>query len=815
MDTFYQAVEYLTTHLLWYDWVFIFIILASILSYQGAKFWVWCAITFVIFGVFHQHIHNVAWISLIIITLVGNIPLLRRYLVSLLIFKLFKVFRLVPKISETERTALDAGNIWAEVELFSGRPQFNKLMAEKYPQLTSEEQAFLDGPIEEICTVIDDWQIWKQKDLSPQVWELLKKYRVFGMIIPKEYGGLGFSAMCHSEVIAKLTSRSLPLAITAMVPNSLGPAELIIHYGTEEQKKYYLPRLATGEEIPCFALTEPNAGSDAGSIASEGIIFKAEEDGKLYIRLNWNKRYITLAAIATLLGLAFKLHDPENLLGKGVNLGITCALIPAHTKGVVLGQRHDPLGVPFYNCPMQGHDVVVPIDVIVGGVAGAGKGWQMLMECLAAGRGISLPAQSVGASKLSFRVVSAYATVRKQFGVSIGKFEGIEEPLAHIAGMLYLLEAGRRYTLGALDQGIKPPIITAIMKYHATEIGRKIINHAMDIVGGAGISSGPRNLLAHTYIATPIAITVEGANILTRTLIIFGQGVFRAHPYVYQEIMALENNDLHKFDSCFWRHGRHVIRNMFRSIFLSLTRGHLILFTPGDKYTACYYRKLAWASATFAWMADLAMVSLGAKLKFSEKITGRFADILSYMYFATAILHRYQAEKRPKEDVPFVSWSLQYCFYQIQQAFDQIFSNLDVPFLSFLLKGPVSWWARLNAIHTWPNDKLEIKVAELSQKPSEQRNRFANNIYIPKDSSSQLAKLENAFVLACQADDIEKKIKQAIRSKQLPKESLTTLIPKAVEHGIITPEDAQILEKLQSAVSEAVQVDSFTPEEYK
>lgn len=800
----------------WYWWVGIIVLLVSILGYLGARFWAWTLATFFVLLVFHRNICMTWWVIFAVVALVGNLPILRRNMISLVVLKLFQALHLAPKISDTERTALEAGNVWAEAELFSGKPNFKKLMAEKYPQLTPEEQAFLDGPVEEICAATDDWQTWKQKDLSPQVWELLKKHRIFGMIIPKEYGGLGFSAMAHSEVIAKMTSRCMPLAVTAMVPNSLGPAELIMHYGTEEQKKYYLPRLATGEEIPCFALTEPTAGSDAGSITANGVVFKGQ-DGKLYLKLNWNKRYITLAAVATLLGLAFKLRDPENLLGlnKGEDLGITCAMIPSSTPGVVLGLRHDPLGVPFYNCPTLGHDVVVSIDAIFGGAAGAGRGWQMLMECLAAGRGISLPAQSTGGGKLELRAVSAYATIRKQFGVSIGKFEGVMEPMARVAGLMYLLESARRYTLGALDSGSKPPVVTAMMKYNATEIGRKMVNDTMDIMGGAAISRGPRNLIASIYIGSPIAITVEGANILTRTLIVFGQGALRAHPYAYQELAAVASNNLKKFDFYFWGHVRHVMRNMFRSMLLSLTRGRLLVCVPGDRYTKRYYRKLGWASATFAWMADLAMASLGGSLKFREKITGRFADILSYMYFATAILRRYEAENRRKEDVPFVRWSLQYCFYQIQQSFDQILHNLSVPLVSFVFKGPVSWWSRLNAIGSWPCDRLEVKVAELAQIPGEQRDRFTQNIYIPKDPDSQLVKLDKAMVMAYQVADIEKKIKQAVRSKQLEKQEQSLLVQQAVSKGIITVEESQVLVKFQEVVYDAVQVDSFGLEEYK
>ncbi|MDO8519599.1 MAG: acyl-CoA dehydrogenase, partial [Deltaproteobacteria bacterium] len=458
-----------------------FILLTLILGFTGAPFFLWtiaAVAAAVVFGAPPVLLWTLGGLALLF-----NLVPLRRALLTSFVMKGMKNF--LPKISQTERTALEAGVVWVEGDLFSGKPGFKKLLREPYPHLTSEEQAFVDGPVQRLCEACDDWKVWQDKDLSPEAWDIIKKERFLGMIIPKEYGGLGFSALAHSEVIMKLASNCIPSCISVMVPNSLGPAELLIHYGTEDQKKYYLPRLATGQEIPCFALTEPHAGSDAGSLTSSGVLFKGP-DGKLYMKLNWNKRWITLAAISTVLGLAFRLRDPENILGKGEDVGITCALIPSNTKGVVLGRRHDALSVPFYNCPTQGHDVVVSIDCIVGGIEGAGRGWKMLMECLAAGRGISLPAQNTGSTKMITRVASSHASIRKQFGIPIGKFEGVEEPLARIAAFNYIMEASRKFTCGALDQGIKPPVVTAIAKYHSTEIGRKVINDGMDILGGSG-----------------------------------------------------------------------------------------------------------------------------------------------------------------------------------------------------------------------------------------------------------------------------------------------------------------------------------------
>jgi acyl-CoA dehydrogenase len=548
-------------------------------------------------------------------------------------------------------------------------------------------------------------------------------------------------------------------------------------------------------------------------LQSEGVLFKGP-DGKLAIRLNWNKRWITLAAISTILGLAFRLRDPENLLGKGEDVGITCALIPTTTPGVVIGRRHDPLNVPFYNCPTQGKDVVISVeDHVVGGVEGCGIGWSMLMDCLSAGRGISLPAQSAGGGKYYTRIITNHATIRKQFGVSIGKFEGVEEPIARVAGYSYLLEALRRFTLGALDKGIKPPVITAIAKYHSTELQRKMVNDTMDVLGGAAISNGPRNLVAHSYIATPIGITVEGANILTRTLIIFGQGALRAHPYAFKELNALEKNDVRGFDDAFWGHIGHVIRNIFRAVLLSLTRGWIS--TPkGGWELARYYRKLNWISATFATMSDIAMASLGGGLKAKEKITGRYADILSWMYIATSVLRRFEADGRRKEDLPFVHFALKHALTQIQVAFDGIFANLNVPLLSWFFRGPIRAWSNLNSVGEDLSDELTHKIVKLSLADSEQRNRLTEGIYIPKNPEEALARQERAYKLAKKAEEAERKIRKAVRKKILPKKKSANLVAMAFEKGVITADDKAVLEESVQAVWDAIQVDDFSQEEY-
>ncbi len=742
-----------------------------------------------------------------------NIAPLRTVLISKPIMNLFKKLEFFPKISETERVALDAGVVWVEKDLFSGRPNFKELMNEPYPSLTPEEKAFVDGPCEELCRMIEPWKVWKSKEIPPQVWDFIKKKGFLGMIIPKEYGGLGFSALCHSEVIMKVSARSLPVGVTIMVPNSLGPAELLNHYGTESQKNYYLPRLAKGEEMPCFGLTEPTAGSDAGSLNATGILFKGQ-DGKIYIRLNWNKRWITLAAISTVLGLAFRLRDPENLLGKGEDLGITCGLIPTNTPGVVVGRRHDPLGVPFYNCPTQGKDVVVSIDAIVGGAEGAGKGWTMLMESLAAGRGISLPAQATGGAKLVTRVVSAHSLIRKQFGVSIGRFEGVEEAMGDIGFRTYALEAMRRYTLGALDKGIKPPVVTAMLKYYSTEFGRKIINHAMDIMGGAGISLGPKNLIAEIYIATPIGITVEGANILTRTLIVFGQGALRAHPFAYREVKAVEEDNYKEFDRAFWGHMGHIISNFCRSICLSWTRGRMAGTPDCDPALKIWFRRLAWASSRFAILSDIAMGALGGQLKIKEKITGRFADVLAYMYIGVCVLKRFEADGRKQEDLPFVHHNLKNCFYEIQKAFDGIYDNMRVPGLRWLFRGILGTWSRLNPIGNQASDGWSHAISSLMLIEGEVRNRLTEGVTVPKEPHEQLFKLENAFRIVNRAESAEKKIRSAVKAGVLPKAKMHLLLDEAKNKNVISNEEYKLIQEADTVRYEAIQVDDFNEDQY-
>lgn len=753
---------------------------------------------------------------------------IRTVLVSKLVMGLMRKLGVVPQISATERTALEAGVVWVEKDLFSGKPNFKNILAEPYAKLTAEEQAFMDKEVEELCRLCDPWKIWKNREVPADVWKYIKDNGFLGMIIPKEYGGRGFTAMAHSEVVMKVASRSLPTSISVMVPNSLGPAELLIHYGTEKQKKYWLPRLASGQEIPCFGLTEPLAGSDAGSITSSGVVYRGD-DGKLKIKLNWNKRWITLAGISTVIGLAFRLRDPNNLLGRGEDVGITCGLIPSNAKGVDISHRHDPLTIPFHNCPTHGVDVVIDLeDSVVGGVAGVGQGWSMLMECLAAGRGISLPAQSTGGAKLAYRTASSHSLIRKQFGVSIGKFEGVEEPLARIGATTYALEAMRRFTLGALDKGIKPPVVTAMMKYQATEMGRKVVNDAMDVMGGAGISLGQRNLIAEGYVATPIGITVEGANIMTRTLIIFGQGALRCHPFAFDEVSAIESGDVGKFDTAFWGHIGHVVRNACRSILLSLTRGYLACAPSGTHpKIRIHYRRLSWASATFAILADVAMGSLGGQLKMKEKITGRFADIFSNMYMSTCVLRRFHEEGQREEDLPYVQFFMKQSMADIQKGFDGLFDNLKIPGLRWLFKEVLGAWSRINSIGSQATDGWSHLISNSMMYATEQRDRMTSGIYwvtesihghkvvVERSKIDQTARLENAFIVVTKAEAAEKKIRAAIKAGSIAKRKGKLAWDEALGKKIISDEDFRLLSEADQVRYDAILVDDYSETEYQ
>ena len=787
-----------------------FLLVGLFMAFGGAPLWLWAVAGLATLWGISAPVWLIATYA--VVCLIFNIKPIRRALITNGVMKLLDALNFLPKISETERTAIEAGTTWVDAELFSGKPDMKRLNSESYPELTEKEQAFLDGPTEELCAMVDDWDVFVRKGFTDETWDFLRENKFFGLIIPEEYGGMEFSATAHSAIVSKIGSRCGPLATTVMVPNSLGPAELLMHYGTDEQKDHYLPRLATGEEMPCFGLTEPTAGSDAGAMTSEGVVFK-DEDGELKIRLDFTKRYITLAAISTVIGLAFKLQDPDNLLGDEEHLGITCALIPSDIDGIKLGRRHDPLGVPFYNCPIDGENVIIPVDQIIGGRERAGDGWQMLMESLGVGRGISLPAQSAGSAKVAARAIGAYTAIRHQFGINIGKFEGIEEPMARIGGFTYLMEAGRRYTCGGLDSGVKPAVVTAIAKYNFTEMGRQIINDAMDIQGGAAISRGPRNIFANGYISTPIALTVEGANILTRSLMIFGQGAIRCHPYAYDEIDALTKQDAKAFDNVFWKHIGHVVQNSARAFLMSLTRG-VIASSPVSGPASKYHRKLAWTSASFAFMADIALGSYGGELKIKEKISGRFADILSWMYLITTTLRRFEADGRPKEDEIFMKWAMEYGFNEIQKAFDGIYSEIEVPGLKWLFSGPIALWSRMNRIGSKPSDKLGHKVAQAMQKQGPARDRLTDGIYLPKDKDQALGRYEYALDALKEAQPVYKKIHIATKKKKLPKTQPRFVLKQARDKDIISEEEYKLIRKAEDARIDVVQVDEFTLEEY-
>lgn len=780
------------------------IVLLLTLGFIGVPLWVWLGYGAIVLFIFNAPLW--LWGIYAAIALILAIPPIRRQMLTLPIMKVMRV----PKISDTERAAIEAGTVWMEGEFFSGVPDFERINQAAYPEITPELQTFLDTQVEQVCQMATDWEIHQRKDLPAAVWDYLRQERFFGMMIPIEYGGLGFSNFAYSSVMAKLASRSFIYTATVGVTNSLGPAKLLLNYGTSAQKAYYLPRLAKGEEIPCFALTEPTAGSDAASITAKGIVFRGDQ-GQLWVRLNFRKRYITLGTIATLIGLAFKLYDPDNLLGKGEEVGITCILIPANTEGMILGKRHDPMGVPFYNSPVEGQDVIVSIDQIIGGVKQAGQGWKMLMQTLAAGRGISFPASCTGVAKLVARVTGDYTKIRQQFGRSIGRFEGIEEPLARIGGLTYLLDAARIYTVGAVDAGEKPAVVSAIAKYQFTEITRKLVNDGMDILGGSGICRGSRNLLANFYSAMPIPITVEGSNILTRTLMIFGQGVIRCHPYLYAEVMAIEAGDAIAFDQVLWKHIGSIVRNKVRSILLSLSRGYLAP-VPGNKFTKRYYQKLAWSSAMFAFLTDLLLIGLGGSLKRREKLTGRLADWLSWMYLSTATLRRFAAEGYQPTDLIFVQWGMDYSFAQMQQALEGILVNLPI---SAIARSVLLSFVRVNPLGTIPADRLGSQVAQALQTTGEERDRITAGIYIPTDPDEALGRLEQAFRRCEQAEAVISKLKKASLSEPLSQAKGETFVEAALKTGVITEAEAELVRSAEAARLDAIQVDAFTLHEYQ
>jgi len=755
-----------------------------------------------------------SWVLFALLAVPLNIPLLRRQLISKRVLRKFR--RIMPRMSQTEKEALEAGTVWWDGELFSGRPAWRQLLETPVPTLSPDEQAFLDGPVEALCRMLNDWQITEElQDLPAEVWQFIKDEGFFGMIIPREYGGLEFSALAHSSVVMKIATRSTTAAVTVMVPNSLGPAELLLNYGTDEQKQYYLPRLARGEEVPCFALTGPEAGSDAGAMPDRGVVCRGQFQGQdiIGIRLNWEKRYITLGPVATVLGLAFKLYDPEHLLGTREALGITLALIPTDTPGIEIGRRHAPLNMVFQNGPNWGRDVFIPLYWIIGGAPRVGQGWRMLMERLAAGRSISLPALSTGAAKMASRMTGAYARIRKQFKVPIGKFEGVEEALSRIAASAYMMDAARTMTAGAVDQGANPAVVSAIVKYHLTERMRQVINDAMDVQGGSGICMGPRNLLGRVYQAIPISITVEGANILTRSLIIFGQGAVRCHPFVLKEMHAVSDTDerraLKDFDRAFFGHIGFTISNIARALWLGLSGARLVP-VPGSPHTRRYFQQLSRFSAVFAMTADIAMLVLGGSLKRREKLSGRLADILSQLYLASAVLKRFEDQRCPMEDLPLVHWCCQHALHLMQDSLAEFYRNLPVR--------PVAGMLRLLAFplgqrFRGPSDTLGREVAALVLAPSAARDRLTRGIYLSANDGEATGRIDHALEQVVAVAALERKLQDAVRQGKIQPGSEEQLLDQAAEAGILDAQQAARYRSALAARREVIQVDDF-PADY-
>jgi len=757
------------------------------------------------------------YIALTIFVLVLGVPFLRRLLISSFILKLFR--KILPQVSQTEQEALDAGTVWWDGELFSGRPRWTKLLAMPKTGISAEEQSFLDNEVEQLCAMIDDWDITHtRQDLSPETWQFIKDKGFFGMIIPKEYGGLEFSAQAHSAVVTKVASRSGTAAVTVMVPNSLGPAELLLKYGTKEQKDKYLHRLAKGLEVPCFALTGPMAGSDAGAIPDVGIVCYGEFNGQqnvLGLRVTWEKRYITLAPVATLLGLAFKLYDPDHLLGAERSRGITLALIPTDTPGVEVGRRHFPLNSAFQNGPTTGKDVFIPMDYIIGGTQRIGQGWRMLMECLAAGRSISLPASATGGVKLAVRSSGAYGRVRKQFHVPVGKFEGVEEALARIGGHAYAMDAARKMTALAVDLGEKPSVVSAIVKYHCTERGRIVINDAMDVHGGKGICLGPENYLARAYQQTPIGITVEGANILTRSLIIFGQGAVRAHPYVLKEIQAAHEQDAKKavrnFDEAFFAHISFSLSNAVRTLAYAISGGRLIA-VPTEQPTQRYYQQMTRYAAAFAFASDIAMLSLGGALKRREKLSARLGDVLSQLYICSATLKKFEDDGRPTEDVPLLQWAVEDALFRIQTAFDGVLQNFPNRFFALLMRALIF---PLGQCRRPPSDQLGHQVSTLLMKPGAARDRLTAGMYLPTDEADAIGALEASLTSTLLCEPLQAELEKARKGGKLKSLEELQLVAEARDKGLITPEQALQLERDYALRRKVIMVDDFAPEVLK
>jgi len=790
------------------------------LVYGNAAGWLWtAAIAAALAAAWGAHLMPL----LVVIVLAGllvvlaiplNFPPLRRALISDGVLAVFR--RILPAMTPTEREAIEAGTVGWDGDLFSGRPDWGKLLALPAPKLTAEEQRFFDHECEELCAMVTDWETTHiYLDLPQPVWQYIKDKGFLGMIIPKEYGGLGFSAFAHSQVVVKLASRCSALVVTVMVPNSLGPGELLVHYGTDEQKRYYLPRLAKGLEIPCFALTNPHAGSDAAAIPDAGIVCMGEYQGRqvLGLRVTWEKRYITLGPVATILGLAFRAFDPDHLLGDKEDLGITCALIPTDHPGVNIGRRHMPLSAVFQNGPNWGRDVFIPIDWVIGGKAMIGKGWRMLMESLAAGRAISLPSLNTGMSKMVVRATGGYARVRTQFKTPIGKFEGVEEPLARMGGYLYSMDATRTLTAGMVDLGEKPAVLSAISKYHLTERGRRVAIDAMDIAGGKGICMGPSNFLGAAYMQLPVSITVEGANILTRSLIIFGQGAIRCHPYVLDEMAAAHEPDARAasvaFDRALFGHIGFMLSNFARTFVLGIVGSHLVGVPDVAPETRRYYQQLTRFSAALAFLADVSMGVLGGALKRKEKLSARLGDVLSYLFLCSATLKRFEDEGRQGADAALMHWAIWDAMFKAQTALEGVISNFPNHLIAMVMRRTVFPLGRPYVI---PSDNLGHEVAKLLIAPSPTRDRLTAGMYLSPAESDVVGAIESAVEATLAAEPIEARIREAQKAGRFSVKLGEDRAAAAQAASVITADEFAIVCRAKMLVDQVIRVDDFAPD---
>lgn len=749
----------------------------------------------------------VLWIIwLVLATFILLSPLRVRYVTK---FFLHWFRKQQPSLSQSEIDVLQAGGTWWEAEIFTGHPNWSSMIHSEVPVLTKEEQTFIDNQVETLCQMLNDWQIQQDNDMPPEVWDYIKKEGFWALAIEKKYGGHEFSAIAHSTIVSKIASRSISAAISIMVPNSLGPAEFIAQFGTTEQKKYYLPRLATGKEIGCFALTAIEAGSDATAIVDKGIVCMGNYRGEhvLGVRLNWEKRYITLAPIATIIALAFKLYDPEHLLGQNEEVGITVGLIPTDLPGVTQGTRHAPLDMAFLNGPIRGKDVFIPMELIPGGPTKCGEGWKMMMECLSIGRGISLPALATGATKLCFRMSGAYAQIRQQFKRSIGQFEGIAESLAHIGGYTYLCEASRLLTAQAVAKGARPAIASAITKYHLTEMNRRAVNRAMDIHAGRGIQMGPRNYLGRIYQSLPIGITVEGANILTRNLIIYGQGVMRCHPFLSAELKAaahltdkVQNKN---FDRLFLSHIGFFSSRLLRALVYGVTGGRWIHVKEKSRTTK-YLRQMTRMSNAFVMVTEVTLLIMGSKLKFKESLSARLGDIMSYLYLGAAVTKFYSDNGKRAGEWPFAAWALRYCMDRIQISFDDFFANFPNRLLARLMRWVIFPWGRA---YGPPRDKLSAEVANAMQRDSDVRDRLTQYCYIGGANESA-GRIEETFRHFERVSPLLHKLQQ--EQKILRKQhTLDERVAVAFETGILSMEEQEQLQQFLQLYRDALQVDEF------